>query len=700
MDNKRMWAGMALLIGLILLYQAVVLPYLAKKNNWDLTAKSQQDQQQQANNTPVPPPGTQAAPTTGATTGPATTNPAAGTAFVGGPPATQPIEIGSVQYQGEGKSTNPYTIGLKLSQRGASIDAVALNRFRDTYDQPTSYTFQQPYETPSAETRPYARAMATRTVSIDGGPAYQLDSLDWRLENQSISAVSFVAELPGQVRITKTYEVKPADDKTAGYEVPVTYQLANLTDRPIKVKLALNGTNGARPENNRDVPEVLAGFDGGRQNVVLGHEATSSIKDPPTVDLKTLGEGQMLWNGTVSAYFDAIVRPTDANGAPLVLGTTSARLLTPGVTDPLKRAVAITMETQDIAVAPKAMSSVTFNAFFGPKLRDVLKNPYYSSFPLGYDETLVLRSGWRICAACTWDWLIEILVKLLRGLHSVVRDWGLAIIGLVCIVRLLLHPITKKSQISMSRMTKMGPEIERLKKKYGDDEEGFKKAQVEFYREQGIAPFLGCLPMFLQMPIWIALWSSLQSTFEIRHAPFLWGWTWIKDLAQPDHLIALKHPIDIFFLHVDGLNVLPILMGVVFFINQKYQPQPVATTEQQRQQQQMMKYMSIFMFPLFLYASPSGLNLYIFTSTLIGIFESKRIRDHIKEKEDAEKAGVVIVDEPAPKKGDRPATGEVRRAGAKAQAAPTGGITGFMAKLQQMAEEAKKEQERRGKGKK
>src|SRR5436305_15152984 len=140
--------------------------------------------------------------------------------------------------------------------------------------------------------------------------------------------------------------------------------------------------------------------------------------------------------------------------------------------------------------------------------------------------------------------------------------------------------------------------------------------------------------MFLQMPIWIALWSSLQSTFEIRHASFLWGFTWIKDLAQPDRLVSLKSPITFFFIHLEALNILPIFMAVVFFIQQKFQPQPVATTPEQAQQQKMMKWMSIFLFPLFLYNQPSGLNLYIFTSTLIGIFESKRIRDHIKEKED------------------------------------------------------------------
>ena len=117
---------------------------------------------------------------------------------------------------------------------------------------------------------------------------------------------------------------------------------------------------------------------------------------------------------------------------------------------------------------------------------------------------------------------------------------ALAIIGLVILVRSLLHPITKRSQISMLRMGKLGPEMERLKKHYGDDKDGLNKAMMQLYKDQGIGMYLGCLPMFLQMPIWIALWSALNTTFELRQAPFLWGWTWIDDLARPDALIQFN----------------------------------------------------------------------------------------------------------------------------------------------------------------
>ncbi len=237
-----------------------------------------------------------------------------------------------------------------------------------------------------------------------------------------------------------------------------------------------------------------------------------------------------------------------------------------------------------------------------------------------------------MCGICAFSWLIDFLVSFLTWLHWFWHDWGLAIITLVFLVRLILHPITKHSMVSTMKMQKMGPELERLKKKFGDDKDGFSKAQVQLYKEMGFTPVLGCLPMFLQMPIWIALYSALQTEIELRQARFLWGLTWIHDLARPDRLITWDaHPFTLPLLgHITSLNVLPILMGFGYFFQQKYTPKPPALTPEQASQQKMMQYMTL-LFPLFLYNAPSGLNLYILTSGLVGIIENKRIRDHIKQ---------------------------------------------------------------------
>jgi YidC/Oxa1 family membrane protein insertase len=251
--------------------------------------------------------------------------------------------------------------------------------------------------------------------------------------------------------------------------------------------------------------------------------------------------------------------------------------------------------------------------------------------------------------------------------------------------------------VQMMKMAKMGPELQKLKEKHGDDKEAYTKAQVALMKEQGMAPILGCLPMFLQMPIWIALWQGLQSTFELRQASFLWGWTWIKDLSRPDYLISFGHDIPLFFgLHIESINLLPILMGLIFYVQATIQNnlQPKGTPEQETQKK-IMKWMSTFLFPLFLYNGPSGLNLYILTSTLVGIIESKRIRDHIKEREAAEKAAAPVIVDARP-------TRSARRAGRDKPEVeppkPRGGIMGFLQKLQERAEEIKREQERKSGG--
>jgi YidC/Oxa1 family membrane protein insertase len=709
MDQKKKWMLMVGMLGFTFIWMQVVLPYLRHKYNW----KDERTAEKPAVPANVDPqgPASSSQPAPNATSAPVSQP----VAEVKGAATVSELVLGSTEFDPDlKKPKSPFPLGVTLSSRGAAVESVALNRYRQQYDQTKPYVFQQRYAAPSAAVAPLTASLATRWVSIAGVGQQNLDNVNWAVVPPSSSApagakrsASFSVDLndiegKARLRIIKTFEIRDKDDKTAGYEMLVKYELKNLTDQPLKAKLAYNGTNVPRSEHNRDTQEVVAGFDGGRQNVNVNHAPVGGIAVDKPVDILAMNKDEpLLWSGMSSAYFDAIVRPTGSGGARFPIASAKAVLLNPDEKDSLKHDVALNFETGDIDLPAGGAAGFELNVYVGPKLRDVINNDYYAVFPMSYDETLVLRtlSGFgAICGFCTRPELIGILVRLLKGFHSVFRDWGLAIIALVCLVRLILHPITKKSQVSMSRMTKMGPEMERLKAKHKDDPDALKKAQMEFYREQGVAPILGCLPMFLQMPIWIALWSSLQSTFEIRHASFLWNLTWIKDLSQPDRLVAFHQPFQMWFIHLDAINILPVLMAVMFYVQQKFQPQPVAATPEQQQQQKMMKWMSIFLFPLFLYGQPSGLNLYIFTSTLIGIVESKRIRDHIKEADERAKQGVVIVDGD-PVKRPELAGGAVRRANPKKDVTdkPLRGIAGFMAKLQQMAEEAKREQEKQQK---
>jgi YidC/Oxa1 family membrane protein insertase len=170
------------------------------------------------------------------------------------------------------------------------------------------------------------------------------------------------------------------------------------------------------------------------------------------------------------------------------------------------------------------------------------------------------------------------------------------------------------------------------------------KQIMALYREQGASPIMGFLPMMVQMPIWIALWSAVYASIELRGAAFLPFW--ITDLSVPDALVRFSTiTVPLLGWKVDSLNLLPILMGVAFYLQQKLMPSQAAASAnpQMAQQQKMMMIMMPLLFPLMLYKAPSGVNLYIMSSVFAGVIEQYVIRKHIREKEERESAGLVAV---------------------------------------------------------
>lgn len=294
-------------------------------------------------------------------------------------------------------------------------------------------------------------------------------------------------------------------------------------------------------------------------------------------------------------------------------------------------------------VAGGGIFDLTMGVYAGPLKRSVLdeEQPYIA---LNMRD-MVLYQMSSMCAFCTFQWLADFLAVVLTTLdHYVVFDWGFAIILLVLIVRTLLHPITKKSQINMQRFGKvmqtLKPEIDKLKKKYPDEPKRVQKEQMALMQKYGVNPFqmLGCLPMFLQMPIWVALYALLYFMFDIRQEPAFFGifqmigdWPFLADLSSADHFFGkFDEPMQFLFWNITGINFLPILMGLIFFVQQKYMsPQSMSTSPEQESQQKIMRVMMVVLFPLMLYSAPSGLTLYILTSSSVGILESRRIRKHI-----------------------------------------------------------------------
>jgi len=365
---------------------------------------------------------------------------------------------------------------------------------------------------------------------------------------------------------------------------------------------------------------------------------------------------ELSWFATTNRYFALAVHPVlDAQGR----GSKSLERVVEEITFMPSSISADTeiifsyLHSPTLSLEPGSTAVLDMGLYAGPMDRHVLGNmePYAS---LGMNQ-LILYMMSTFCAICTFQWLAHLLIWFLGVLHTyVLFDWALAIIGLVVVVRTLLHPITKRSQINMMRFGKqmqaMKPEIDKLQKKYKDEPKKMQAEQLRLMREHGINPFqfLGCLPMFLQFPIWIALYAMLYFAFDIRHEAAFFGifqsfggWPFLGDLSTGDHFFGeFAEPYILFgFWNLTGINVLPLLMGVVLFIHQKYMtPPPSATmTPEQIQQQRIMRVMIVGMMPIFLYNAPAGLTLYILTSSIIGIVESKYVRAHVDQMDLAPK---------------------------------------------------------------
>lgn len=219
-----------------------------------------------------------------------------------------------------------------------------------------------------------------------------------------------------------------------------------------------------------------------------------------------------------------------------------------------------------------------------------------------------------------------LLVAVLRFFHGIVGNWGVAIILLTLCVRLVLYPVNRKSQTEMARfqkkMKRFQPEIDAIKKKHADDPAKQRKLQQELYARERLTPPLGgCLPMFIQMPVFFGLFAVLRTAFELRHAPFA---LWIEDLSKPDAMLDINFDTHLPLIGViPHFNLLPILMIVLWIWQQKLMPVP--TDEQAARMQKMMMWMPALM-GVFLYNYAAGLSLYMITQSIFGILESTVVK--------------------------------------------------------------------------
>ena len=449
-------------------------------------------------------------------------------------------------------------------------------------------------------------------------PKASLRSVNWKVVETATDAdsagvtsgVTF-ARIVGGIEVRKTFALnrltneefgqpEAVDLKSAPYELSVAIEIRNLTDAEQTLQYGLQGPVGValeNVENARKFRDLKAGFlaDGGGLSTA-SLTAAKLVKAADSDSVEDWGKA-VRYIGVDVQYFAALVIPGGNQ-----LKSPYFTKVVPQVIDKAEKTqqsdVSFEMVSQELVLPPKGDVKHELTLFLGPKRTELL---------LPYEADAVIDHGWFAVIANT----MEFLVKTFHGWGV---PYGVAIIMLTVIVRGCMFPISKKQALSAKRMKEMQPQLTELREKYKEDRQALAQAQMELYRKANFNPLAGCLPVFLQLPIFIGLYRALSNSVDLRMAPFLW----FDNLAAPDQLAAM--PFVVPFLG-NWFNLLPLITMALFWVQQKMF-MPPATTPEMEMQQKMMSYMMIF-FGFMFYHVPAGLCVYFIASSAWGMSERK-----------------------------------------------------------------------------
>lgn len=446
-------------------------------------------------------------------------------------------------------------------------------------------------------------------------------TLDVEMSSQEMEAVG-----GKPVRLKRTYAIMPAD-----YSIDMRVQVDNLSDEPQDLAYRLEGPNGVTLEgwwySNKISPnwsgaaarDVVYNTVAESHELVSGYELLKIAKKTPEYPLRPIfapdlddAARNLRYIGIDAQYF-AVAYVPPADTASL---TTFKRCVAGVVADPLavpankERAVNVTFYLDSVTATVPAGGSIRqdLQLFAGPKDPDALE-------PYGLGDFIYY--GWFVRFSKLLGWL-------LHGLSGV-GNYALAIILLTVIVRGAMFPLSRKAAINAQKMQELAPELKKITERYKDDMEGRLKAQRELQKRVGFNPMAGCLPMFLQLPIFIGLYRTLSVDIELRQQPTIAGWDWASNLAGPDMMTYWG---DWLWDYMSGrgtgwlgpyFNILPVIVVILFLAQQKMF-MPPATDEQTAMTQKMMNIMTLMM-GLFFFRVPAGLCIYFITSSLWGIGE-------------------------------------------------------------------------------
>ncbi|MCK5541388.1 MAG: membrane protein insertase YidC [Desulfobacterales bacterium] len=457
---------------------------------------------------------------------------------------------------------------ISLSEYGAAVTSFTLNNYNETNKKDSQLKELVPKEIIRGLFR----------LSLKGKSISNFDSAIFKADarqNKTIlregqKKISFTWTSPEGVVFEKIFTFH-ADTYLIGCDIIIK----NGAPMPLNDSLGISVAGFLDKAAEKEASFTFAGPIG-----IVDNEL-QEIKKKKIEDKDTYS-GNITWAGYTTRYFMSCVIPEKpVNGEFKV--SNSNDILTSTLYLPMER------------IDPGKMLTVPLSCFMGPKSLAILK-----------------KSKESLTKAVNFGWFTILAKPLLIGMnliHQVLPNYGVAIIVLTILIKIVLWPLGTKSYKSMNEMKKVQPLMVKIREKYKDDKQKMNKEVMALYKTYKVNPVSGCLPMIAQMPIFFALYRMLYQAIELRHAPFM---GWIQDLSAPDRLFHFNFSIP-FMQEPYGIPLLTIIMGATFFLQQKMTP-----TSGDPTQARMMMLMPIFMTVIFI-NFPAGLVLYFFANNIISM---------------------------------------------------------------------------------
>ncbi|EEO11176.1 TPA: membrane protein insertase YidC [Vibrio cholerae] len=461
---------------------------------------------------------------------------------------------------------------LSIDTLGGDVVSAKLNQYSEELNSPESFVLLQNTQGHQFIAQSGLVGPQGIDVTSNNRPAYQ------------VSADSFtLAEGQDELRIPMTYQANGIDYtktfilKRGSYAVDVVFDVANNSGSEatlgmyahLRQNLLDSGGNLAMPT-----------YRGGAYSTSDVRYKKYSFDDMKDRNLSAPNDVTVNWVAMIQHYFASAWIPRDEPQAQLYSRVIN-NLGDMGIRTPNKT----------IANGDKAEFEATL--WVGPKLQDQMA----ATAP---NLDLVVDYGWLWFIAKPLHWLLSVI-------QTFVGNWGVAIICLTFIVRGAMYPLTKAQYTSMAKMRMLQPKLQAMRERIGDDRQRMSQEMMELYKKEKVNPLGGCLPILLQMPIFIALYWALMESVELRHSPFF---GWIHDLSAQD-----------------PYYILPLQMGASMFVIQKMSP----TTITDPMQQKIMTFMPV-MFTFFFLWFPSGLVLYWLVSNIVTLIQQTLIYKALEKK--------------------------------------------------------------------